>query len=1205
MLRALCISLISLFCVQHADSQCTISAKRKVCLKDLVTFTISNSSGAVSSYDWNFGPAGNSINTSPIVQFTSTGKVIVKCTLTLVGGGTCIDTHAIEIQPLPKARMVYDFVNSDSCQATNKVCLKNQSIKGVSGFASFNLLWDDGDLTSGKAPFTSNWCHTYADTGTYDASLEIKDSAGCIDVFKMVVHVVPSVVASGYTSVSFGCDSSLLCFNGSATGGKTLNYNWFHLTSGKFLATGNNYCAKYLHGQMVNNLFVATNEYGCFDTLHSHALAPDSFARFSLSTHRTCLKTLHDEPLEPKCAFPMQWKLNGKNIGFADQCSINTGKPGWNIVTLTSNSPCPSTWKDSFWLSVIRAKAQIYNDFQLNYHDTLFVMDVSKNAPGSRMTRWWNFQDTLFKKTPPDTTWVAMGINKDSNSNITRDSLSKHWYGTKQCPVLVLTVYDSSTNCYADTAIIVYDKEFCLPFVSKRTICLGDPFSFDMSSGLYKYVRKQHYLFPDTNMTGIKDSLIFTGPANEYFYKTKGFKSPIFGRYYGPDTVWTESGGKMKIRLIRPAQGWKVDTFFNQVEVKYRPNPEFKVVKLSSCNPSLARIVFKDTSWLYPYYMKVSWGDDSIIERQNYKDTIVLLDSLEHKYLKPGFYTIIVQLSPKNGCTASFVDEVDFRYRVRFGAPTKCDNKVCFIDSVSETGSKKYWTASGAEGKLYWEFGDSTKDTGFNMCHTYSKPGIYRVKLTATSVRGCTDTFVKTVILGTAFAAIKQQSTPYCAEIRKYFDSSFTAGVADSAKIVKWQWDFGDNTKSVFTRNPVHIYPGGGSYNLRLIVTTNRGCKDTAFRLIKVIGPEINAEIISDSFGCIPLTVKFKNNSKYAGKFIWKFGDQNNTFYSTTKDTSVSFTYRKPGVYYARITGGDSFYNPNTGNTSYCTVTFPDSGAKQMRIVTTAGYHSDMQIPDTICTYDSAQILNLADTTFAKLFKWDMGNGDTLRKPFVNFKYKYGKVGVYTVVLHAIVPGSGTVPCRDTARKSIVVYKVTPDFSMDCGAVKGNSFQFRNKSGLDLNQYTWTMKNPGDTNYTVMGHTKDLLYDFGSSSGSRYICLRFDTGQYCAQKVCKTVNLSSGLFLANVFTPGTKDGLNDTYRVPLYGFEDYDLRIFNRWGEKIFNSTDPYMEWNGRVFNTGAELPSGTYFYQLKYRDPCGSGNSQVKTMSGSINLIR
>jgi len=60
------------------------------------------------------------------------------------------------------------------------------------------------------------------------------------------------------------------------------------------------------------------------------------------------------------------------------------------------------------------------------------------------------------------------------------------------------------------------------------------------------------------------------------------------------------------------------------------------------------------------------------------------------------------------------------------------------------------------------------------------------------------------------------------------------------------------------------------------------------------------------------------------------------------------------------------------------------------------------------------------------------------------------------------------------------------------------------------------------------------------------------------------------------------------------------LRIYNRWGEKVFQSKDPNVSWNGRVENKGPILPSGVYVYTLKY----ALGTASVKTLNGTVTLL-
>jgi gliding motility-associated-like protein len=93
--------------------------------------------------------------------------------------------------------------------------------------------------------------------------------------------------------------------------------------------------------------------------------------------------------------------------------------------------------------------------------------------------------------------------------------------------------------------------------------------------------------------------------------------------------------------------------------------------------------------------------------------------------------------------------------------------------------------------------------------------------------------------------------------------------------------------------------------------------------------------------------------------------------------------------------------------------------------------------------------------------------------------------------------------------------------------------------------------------------------------------------------------------IANAFTPGNADGKNDCFRV--YGIsstcEKAELRIFNRYGERIFFTKDLNECWNGRVNNDGLILPAGTYFYQLDIIE--SQYIPSPKKYEGVIQLLR
>jgi len=93
-------------------------------------------------------------------------------------------------------------------------------------------------------------------------------------------------------------------------------------------------------------------------------------------------------------------------------------------------------------------------------------------------------------------------------------------------------------------------------------------------------------------------------------------------------------------------------------------------------------------------------------------------------------------------------------------------------------------------------------------------------------------------------------------------------------------------------------------------------------------------------------------------------------------------------------------------------------------------------------------------------------------------------------------------------------------------------------------------------------------------------------------------NDETGIIIPNVFSPNN-DGLNDCLKVIQNArFTDYYFTIYNRWGEKVFETDDPNACWNGEHKNQPAEM--GTYGYFLKAETSCGKIFKK-----GDITLLR
>jgi gliding motility-associated-like protein len=91
--------------------------------------------------------------------------------------------------------------------------------------------------------------------------------------------------------------------------------------------------------------------------------------------------------------------------------------------------------------------------------------------------------------------------------------------------------------------------------------------------------------------------------------------------------------------------------------------------------------------------------------------------------------------------------------------------------------------------------------------------------------------------------------------------------------------------------------------------------------------------------------------------------------------------------------------------------------------------------------------------------------------------------------------------------------------------------------------------------------------------------------------------------LPNAFTPQNSNGVNDNFKIKTTcedEFSFYEFKIFNRWGEKVFTSTNFKEGWDGTYKNSKAEI--GIYVYYLEY---VKNGTTTKETINGIVTLIR
>jgi gliding motility-associated-like protein len=104
--------------------------------------------------------------------------------------------------------------------------------------------------------------------------------------------------------------------------------------------------------------------------------------------------------------------------------------------------------------------------------------------------------------------------------------------------------------------------------------------------------------------------------------------------------------------------------------------------------------------------------------------------------------------------------------------------------------------------------------------------------------------------------------------------------------------------------------------------------------------------------------------------------------------------------------------------------------------------------------------------------------------------------------------------------------------------------------------------------------------------------------------VCVSIDSCTTYRLPNIFTPNG-DEYNNTFKpFPYTSVESIELKIFNRWGRIVFETTDPNINWDGKNMNNDKECVDGAYFYICDVYEITLSGPAK-RTLTGSVTIMR
>lgn len=155
-------------------------------------------------------------------------------------------------------------------------------------------------------------------------------------------------------------------------------------------------------------------------------------------------------------------------------------------------------------------------------------------------------------------------------------------------------------------------------------------------------------------------------------------------------------------------------------------------------------------------------------------------------------------------------------------------------------------------------------------------------------------------------------------------------------------------------------------------------------------------------------------------------------------------------------------------------------------------------------------------------------------------------------------------------------------------------------SSIGATSYVWNFGDGATSNEEGPTHVFQV-----ENQGVDVVLFAFsDLG--CADSTSFFIGFDPGFvyYIPNTFTPDG-DQFNQTF-LPIFttGVDpfNYQMLIYNRWGEIIFESLHPNIGWDASYGVKGNSCPSGTYTYVITIKTP---SLDKRQTITGHINLIR
>lgn len=258
----------------------------------------------------------------------------------------------------------------------------------------------------------------------------------------------------------------------------------------------------------------------------------------------------------------------------------------------------------------------------------------------------------------------------------------------------------------------------------------------------------------------------------------------------------------------------------------------------------------------------------------------------------------------------------------------------------------------------------------------------------------------------------------------------------------------------------------------------------------------------------------------------------------------------------------------------------------------------DMEFyPSEACT-ESDVTITIPPLNTGYTYNWDLGDGNTLMGYEIDsIIHRYSASGCYDVTLSTVTDfgcfGQKLFKCAIK-----ILDQPTADFTSDpTNPSNVNNILLLQDASIGAETFTWYIE---DDTIIDLG---EFYREFKEYPGYEDVKLVVISPEGCVDSLTRTFNWEEEtlIYYPTAFSPD-EDGINDEFRIvgEAISDENFDLTIFNRWGEQVFRSIRKDRCWDGKSVD-GTYAPMGSYPFVLRYMDEQG----EIRILRGDVIITQ